>query len=327
MLVADNDNATFQLISELLEPHGDISVLTAPTGGAVIDMLNESNVDLIVAGGSMKVKDGMPLYAYLGKTSPNLTVFIITDHDFPEHEPAPHVFTRPLNADSFAEKIIEELAIGSEGQIHSMSLPSFLQLVQIENKTCTLTIAPRDGAIRGKLYFVDGELYAAEANGLDNENAVREILGWERPSIFINNTCKVKEKAISRSLENYLLTSGSRENDGGSDEKDSVKIIAALDRDPGVLEYGLYNDRYEPMGNLNGRPDPFGSIKISAFFRFLETFGKSSANSGNTSLLLNTTGGRQIAVFRKKDFRIIVSLKVGYTIDEIMARIDSPGSI
>ena len=68
-----------------------------------------------------------------------------------------------LKADleTLVKTIVSDLNIASEGRIHGISLPSFLQLINMEEKTCTINV--HSGAKIGCIYCKDGELVGAAA--------------------------------------------------------------------------------------------------------------------------------------------------------------------
>lgn len=92
---------------------------------------------------------------------------------------------------------------GVGGQIHGISLDSFLQMAQMERTTCTLTVSTSDEV--GYLYILDGALIAAETGDLESKNSVFRILSWENISIEIKNSCEKTENEINQPLMNLLM--------------------------------------------------------------------------------------------------------------------------
>jgi len=92
---------------------------------------------------------------------------------------------------------------GVGGQIHGISLDSFLQMAQMEKTTCTLTVSTSDEV--GYLYILDGALIAAETGDLESKDSVFRILSWENISIEIENSCEKTENEINQPLMNLLM--------------------------------------------------------------------------------------------------------------------------
>jgi len=92
-----------------------------------------------------------------------------------------------MNIDIITECILDELNSGAEGTLKGISLSSFLQLIEMEKKTCTLTVKAKNQS--GMLYFSKGDLLAASSQNLENEEAIYEMLCWEK--IVIENLYKI----------------------------------------------------------------------------------------------------------------------------------------
>lgn len=323
LLVADDDKTTLETISRRLQSHENFTVLTAADGKKAIGLLNEKEVDLIITDLQMPVMDGFALLAHVREHYPGIPTFVITAHDTAENLSRlkemgiSHVFTKPLDMTALTEKMVAQLDAGADGQIHCMSLPTFLQLIEMENKTCTLTITPHKGANPGKLYFVGGELYAAEAGNLKDEAAAIEIVSWKKASIFISNSCKKRSKQITKPLMNLLMQA-----DAPPEERSAtappppymLRIMEALDKTPGILKYGLYDAtdaRDTPISTKNTPAEPFGAIRPSKILAAIED-DRNTAESSGTYLLLHTNDQKQLVLFRFKSVCIIVALKFGH---------------
>ena len=92
---------------------------------------------------------------------------------------------------------------GFGGKLLGISVQSFLQMVEAEQKSCTVRVTYQGKT--GYLYVKDGELIAAEADSLNKEEAAYEIIGWDEPVIEIKDTIPVREKEIFQSLMAVLM--------------------------------------------------------------------------------------------------------------------------
>ena len=126
---------------------------------------------------------------------------------------------------------IEQISdIKPKGFMHGFTLANFLQYVEMEDKTCTLEIVSRGR--RGYLYFENGALINAEENGLKGQKAGLEILGWDDPSIEIqdvNPGCKCE---IHSSLSALLLEAARLRDEkdfAPDEEKDLAQAIRMVD--------------------------------------------------------------------------------------------------
>ncbi len=94
---------------------------------------------------------------------------------------------------------------GFGGKLLGISVHSFLQMVESEQKTCTLRVTYQGKT--GYLYISNGELIAAEADSLRKEEAAYEIIGWDEPDIEIKDTVPAKGKEIFQPLMAVLMES------------------------------------------------------------------------------------------------------------------------
>jgi hypothetical protein len=92
---------------------------------------------------------------------------------------------------------------GFSGKLLGISLPSFLQMIESEQKSCTLRVTYQGKT--GYLYIKNGKLIAAEADSLSKEKAAYEIIVWDEPVIEIKDTFPAKEKEISQPLMAILM--------------------------------------------------------------------------------------------------------------------------
>jgi hypothetical protein len=93
-----------------------------------------------------------------------------------------HYLEKPLDLNVLADKIFDALEAGSSpDRIHGISLAAFLQLLEMENKTCTLTVRSRGK--EGHLYFVKGELMQADTGEVKGEEAALAIVAWDNVAI------------------------------------------------------------------------------------------------------------------------------------------------
>lgn len=95
------------------------------------------------------------------------------------------------------------MAGGFNGSIGSLPLPDLLQLWSLNRFSGLVTVSSRGRA--GRLYFVQGEIVHAEAEGATGEEAVRVLLGWRDGSFEpIPNTTTL-ERTIDKRLSHLLL--------------------------------------------------------------------------------------------------------------------------
>ncbi len=114
--------------------------------------------------------------------------------------------TKPFRVEDLASEIQRTLKREADGgTLHDVSSGMFLQLIEMEQKTCTIRIADSRNQKQGVLYFRDGDLLDARINGLKGEKAAHEIFSWDEVTLSIQNGCPLTEKRIQGELQAILL--------------------------------------------------------------------------------------------------------------------------
>jgi len=189
-------------------------VLMAGDGAAALDRLRETPVSLVVTDLKMPGMDGFALLGHIMDQYPEIPVMIMTGYGTPRLEEvvrrggAVGFIEKPFQIDEVARMIIAVLGKEADGgTLHGISPGTFLQLMELEQKTCTLRVTGEATGQQGVLFFREGDLLEARADGLKGEAAVYEIASWEGVTISIQNTCMQKEKRIRSDLFAILLES------------------------------------------------------------------------------------------------------------------------
>ncbi|MBI5590335.1 MAG: response regulator [Deltaproteobacteria bacterium] len=199
VLIVDDDSSFLLSLSDgLLAYANDFSVETAENGEKAVAYLSANPVDLVVTDLQMPVLDGFELLAYMAGHHPQIPVIVMTAFGTPNIEEriddlgAMMYIEKPLDFKVLANKINEGLDASSRGFINNMNLVSFLQLIEMEEKTCTLDVKENDK--QGTLYFSKGVLLDADTGDKSGVDAAYEIVCWENAEIEIRSMCKKREK-------------------------------------------------------------------------------------------------------------------------------------
>ncbi len=118
-------------------------------------------------------------------------------------------------------EILREIDIqGASGRVSGITLPSFLQLVEAERKTCTILV--QRGQRQGRLFFRSGQILDAETGDRSGVDAALEILSWDHAELMFTGICTRKEARIEESLQ-FLCLEAMRL----ADERESGRFPAA----------------------------------------------------------------------------------------------------
>jgi CheY-like chemotaxis protein len=184
--------------------------LLAENGKEALDLLRTKPVDVVVTDLQMPVMDGFELITRMTEEFPRIPVIVATALDAGSIDKLSQVgsfrvLRKPFELNSMKSAIDTEIDAVNHGALFGISMASFLQLIEMEQKTCTLRVT--EGGTVGYLYFNDGMLSDAETENLTGEEAARRIVVWSRPEIQITTAFSKKEKVISISLSSLLLDS------------------------------------------------------------------------------------------------------------------------
>ena len=91
------------------------------------------------------------------------------------------------------------------GQIHGISLPSFLQMAEMEKSTFTLRVTSHHRV--GILHLSDGRLFAAEFDNLTGKEAAYQIISWDDAAIDIEPLGVPESQEIEMPLMHLLMES------------------------------------------------------------------------------------------------------------------------
>lgn len=241
-MIVDDDAAWLDSMKNELEKYsGEFSVIPAYDGRQALDRLENEDASIVVSDLRMPGMDGFELLSRVLVQYPDISVIIITAYDRPKTREvvfksgADDYMPKPFDAAELADKIIRSLKKKSEGgSLHNVSLETFLQLIEMEQQTCTLRILNKDEATRmGVLFFRDGELMNARLGNRLGRGVAYEILSWSGVSLSIENYCPIEEKKLEGELQAILLDAmrtRDESNEDFSPEEDFASDEILLDR-------------------------------------------------------------------------------------------------
>jgi CheY-like chemotaxis protein/predicted regulator of Ras-like GTPase activity (Roadblock/LC7/MglB family) len=210
VLIVDDEELFLRTVADGFATHADrVSVLTAPNGRAAVEILGQRHVDLVVTDLRMPEMDGFQLIAHMSRACPEVPVMVMTAFGTPEIEGrlerdgVSRILDKPLDFPELADRIFEALEASASGHLRGITLPTLLQMVAADRKTCTVRVRTRDAT--GLLYFKAGELLDAETGDLRGEAAACAIVTWSRPEIEILGGRVQRTRTMKRSLSELLM--------------------------------------------------------------------------------------------------------------------------
>lgn len=216
LIVEDNATFTRALERTLRSRAPELSIVTSSDGVEATELLGSQEFDFVITDLQMPRMDGFELLAWLLTHRPALPVFAITgyasDATFARLQAlgAVECFTKPIDVKALLSRIRSTLAQSIRGHVEHVSLASFLQLIEMERKTCTLTV--RSNGNVGVLFVKLGQLQDARTGTMTGEDAAISIVGWPDVGITIVNQCPTQERVIETPL-GFIIMEGLRVQD------------------------------------------------------------------------------------------------------------------
>lgn len=223
VLIVDDEKLFLASLTEGLSAYADeFVVVTANNGEQAIEVFKSQPIDMVVTDLKMPVMDGLQLLAYLMGNNPTIPVILMTAFSTPDTVDQIAEFDifgymeKPIDYQALAAKIRSGLEQTASGHIQGITLFGFLQLLQIERKTCSLEVT--SGEKVGVLYFSAGELFNATFDKMEGEDAAYHILSWENTEIRINNAVRKEKRLIQMPLSNLLMNAAQMKDEDSLDD-------------------------------------------------------------------------------------------------------------
>lgn len=236
VLLVDDDQVMSQALKELLGKYQDtFAVLLAADGLEAIEHLNKNLISLVITDLIMPKMDGFELLAHILQQYPDVPVMIMTGHSTPERRHfarkrgAIGYIIKPFRIEELARQIITILSRESEGgTLQNVSSTIFLQLVEMDQKTCTIRLENNTTGEKGVLFFREGDLLDARVNTMRGESAAQKIFSWDQVDLSIQNGCAIQKKRIHSEIQYLVIEAARRKDDALSDVKHPVSELGSF---------------------------------------------------------------------------------------------------
>lgn len=220
VLIVDDEEQLLLTMQAGFEPYKDrFEILTARNGKEATVLLASARINLVVTDLKMPEMDGFELLAFLKNNFPEIPAIVMTAFGTTEIESQLarsgmiSMLEKPVDFEELTQLIVNLLEDDmTGGTLTGISLPSFLQLIEMEQNTCLMEItAP--GGDQGLLYFNKGVLYDAVFGKTTAEEAVYRMMVLDNVKInFRAQPAKKLKRRIKTSLMN-LIMEGARRKD------------------------------------------------------------------------------------------------------------------
>lgn len=212
ILIVDNNTKRRTALLNELSTHDEFRILSIDNAKFAAKLFKSQEIDLVITELDMPGINGFQLLTYIKQIRPDTpAIAMASDFSSQTIKGLKNIgiscyFKHPLKIQSLINTIFEQLGINPSGFIHGITLSSFLQLMHIEQKTCTLTISANDDDT-GFIHCINGETIGAQTGELTGTDAFNKIMAWENSDIKITEGCRNTEKQIHLPLMHLLMES------------------------------------------------------------------------------------------------------------------------
>jgi CheY-like chemotaxis protein len=210
ILVVDDEEVFLKsLVEGLQELEPDWEIEATTKGAEALRWLAEKTYDVVVTDLRMPEVDGFSILAQLSHMEPTPMVIVMSAYLSPAAEQplqealVDRVLEKPFDLEELRGAIKTCLAENTQGILEGISLATVLQLLEMEQRTCTLEVQAGDRT--GFVYFRGGKALDARAGYLSGDAALFELLSWSRPKVKITPFCPVRKHKLSGSITSLLL--------------------------------------------------------------------------------------------------------------------------
>jgi CheY-like chemotaxis protein len=247
VLIVDDEEQLLLTMQAGFESYKDrFQILTARNGKEATALLASTRINLVVTDLKMPEMDGIELLSFLKNNFPEIPAIVMTAFGTPEiengllHTNMIRMLEKPVDFDELTQLILSLLEHDlTGGTLTGISVPSFLQLIEMEQNTCLMEVKAVEGE-QGLLYFNKGVLYDAVYGKETGEEAVYSILMLEDAKIsFRTLPSKKLKKKIKIPLMKLLMEGIRRkdervqlqEEEGGENQENEISVLASPDTD------------------------------------------------------------------------------------------------
>jgi len=216
LLLVDADEFLIEMIESALSlARPKWSVLATRQPAEALEVLEKySEFDAIVTDIAFhrSTQAGKAFVREVGRRWPDIPIFVMThaDRDETQGLDTAEFIAKPPDIDFLISRIDRTIRRQRESRVRGISLPTFLQIIELEQKTCTVIVSDR-GRV-GELYFREGKLIHARLDGTEGREALFGMLSMRDHNLRVIDKCDA-ERTIMASLTSLLMDWSIREDD------------------------------------------------------------------------------------------------------------------
>ncbi len=241
IVIIENEAVELEAMVSLFQQwQKEINVLTAKEEKAAITIMSQHHVDLVVCDLAVPKSDTLADFSLLTHTFPYVPCIALSTGRGPSsaeaiNRGASHYMEKPIIATELLQHAADLLETDTSGTVKGIPIHSFLQMLESEEKTCTLQVIHNKDT--GLLYIQNGILIGAETKNFIGEEAAQLILSWQETVVqlrYFNGQRKrqINKPLLSIIMEAFRLRSekekDSKEHPGTQEHQLPLKHLSTL---------------------------------------------------------------------------------------------------
>ncbi len=189
VLIVDDDIMLQKFLEKRMQRHATkFKTIHAFNGEEAIEILKKRYIALLVTDVVMPKLDGLALLTYIHNNYPQVQCIVMTGSRSQlvkkklQNDNIFRLFHKPFHFEALTQAILQALDQDvPEGVLKGISGASFLQMIEMEEKTCLFEV--KSGEKKGIFYFQEGILFEAACGKLKGDEAALEIIGMKNAEI------------------------------------------------------------------------------------------------------------------------------------------------
>lgn len=313
VLFVDDDQILQVTAGNSLSAYGEhFSVVMASDGFEAVKKLEEQAFSLVVVDLIMPRMNGMSLLAHMKDIYPDIPTIVISAlppeemKNIAEGAGILSYFSKPFQTEHLVRVIMSTLRNEANGGImHDVSPTVFLQLVEMDAKTCTIRVLDKASLQGGILHFIDGQLVDARIGELRGLKAAHTVFSWDLVTIFIGKECAPREDIVNSDLQTIIMTAVGLKDEAEEEPDDSLS------------EEGIRNLLQEKVGEKCEVEDVAKDVAVGSACEILSKIATSS-EFGEFKVGYLCDGQETDRLILAKKPTTVLSLRSGCPQDEVI---------
>ncbi len=209
--VLATDEALTTELASVWKRLAPVELVPCASARDLLHVLDRERFDGVIVHAEASAEDGSPVWSLVARAHPALPVVRWGDREpisVADGRSAPLVAIDSNEAlDQF---LTSEIVSVARGRLSGVSLPSVLQVLHMEQRTCRLRV--RTGRTIGELFVRSGALINASLKKLEGQEAALEMLAWTDADVVFDRLPMTIEPVIDSALD-FLLIEAARLKD------------------------------------------------------------------------------------------------------------------